>query len=61
MSLNLETATLIGEGEWVKDMAYRVYKQGPLYWAVIVYGKWDPHIDEESAIRIIEDEIYSYI
>jgi len=59
--LNVDTATLIGEGEWVKDSAYRVYEQDGKYYATIVVGHSNLEILDDMTIEIKEEDIEKYI
>ena len=54
-------ATLIGEGEWVKDSAYRVYQLGDLYIAIVVASNQDLWLVDETAEYISKEDISKYI
>ena len=59
--LDLDNAILIGEGEWHKDAAYRVYQQGDKYYAVLVVGHVNKEIDESTAVEITKSKISHFI
>jgi hypothetical protein len=59
--VNLEKATVIGEGEWIKDSAYRVYELDGKYYAVIVVGHSNKEILDDATIEIKEADISKYI
>jgi len=50
--VNLDNATFIGEGQWVKDSAYQVYELDGKYYSVIV-NEYSKEIDEDSITEII--------
>ncbi len=59
--VNLDNATFIGEGEWVKDSAYQVHKLDGKYYTVIVNGYNSREIDEDSIREIKEEDVSNYI
>lgn len=59
--VNLDGAVLVGEGEWVKDSAYRVYKLGGKYYSVIVIGQMNLELFEDSIQEIQAGDIGKYI
>ena len=59
--VNLDNAKLIGEGEWVKDSAYRVYELDGKYYSVIVIGQSNKEIMDGSIIEIPKENISKYI
>jgi hypothetical protein len=61
VKLDLEKATFIGEGDWVKDSAYQVYEQDGKYYAVIVIGHTNKEIMDDMTIEIKKEEINQYI
>ena len=61
VKLDLEKATLIGEGKWFKDSAYRVYEQDGKYYAAIVIGHSNLDIDDDMTIEIKKEDIKQYI
>lgn len=58
--IDLNNATFIGEGEWVKDSAYQVYELGGKYYSVIVNG-YNKEIDEDSIAEISKEDISKYV
>ncbi len=59
--VNLENATFIGEGKWVKDSAYQVYELDGKYYAVIVVGHSNREILDETIIEIEKQNINKFI
>ena len=59
--IDLDKATLVGEGPWVKDSAYRVYELEGKYYSVIVIGQQNLEIFEDSIQEIPFDDIGKYI
>lgn len=59
--VNLDKAEFIGEGEWVKNSAYQVYKLGGKYYSVIVNDMMSKWIMEDTITEIREDQIKYYI
>ena len=59
--IDLDKATFIGEGEWVKDSAYQVYEFEGKYYACIVVITDYEEILENSIIEILKEEISQYI
>jgi hypothetical protein len=59
--VNLDKATFIGEGKWVKDVANQVYEQDGQYYAVTVVDPLNKEIMEELTIEIEEKDINKYI
>lgn len=59
--IDFSKASLIGEGEWVKDSAYQVYELYGKYYAVIVCGRNDKQLMEETAEEIPIEKIGDYI
>lgn len=59
--VNLDKAVLVGEGEWVKDSAYRVYELDGKYYSVIVIGQMNLEIFEDSIQEIQFEDISKYI
>lgn len=59
--VDFEKASLIGEGEWIKDSAYRVYELYGKYYAVVVYDKQNMWLMEETAEEIPIGKIGEYI
>lgn len=55
------TAAFVGEGEWIKDSCYHVYKVNNKIYAVIVYDKMSKWVMDESIKEIQESEINQYI
>lgn len=56
-----DEAELIGEGPWVKDSAYRVYKVDGKYFTIIVYNQMNLDLMDDSIKEIKEEEIIQYI
>jgi hypothetical protein len=54
-------AEFIGEGEWTKDSAYRVYKVDDKYYSIIVYDKMNLWLLEDSVKEISPSELDMYI
>jgi len=52
---------LIGEGPWVKDAAYRVYKVDGKYYVIIVYNSSSCWLMKETLEEIEKEEIKNYI
>ena len=59
--INLEKATFIGEGKWVKDAAHQVYEQDGRYYVVTVVDPLNKEIMDELTIEIEEKDINKYI
>ena len=59
--VNLDDAKLIGEGEWIKDSAYRVYELDGKFYAVAVVGHSNKEILDDMTIEIKEEDISKYI
>ena len=59
--INLDNATFIGEGKWVKDSAYQVYELDGKYYAVIVVGHSNREILDETIIEIEKQNINKFI
>ena len=59
--IDLDNATFIGEGEWVKDSAYQVYELDGKYYSVIVIGQSNKEIMDNSITEIPKENISKYI
>jgi hypothetical protein len=59
--IDLDSAKLIGEGEWVKDSAYQVYELDGKYYSVIVIGQSNKEIMDNSITEIAKENISKYI
>ena len=59
--INLDNATFIGEGKWVKDSAYQVYELNGKYYSVIVIGHTNKEIMDDTITEIKEEDISKYI
>jgi len=59
--INNNTAEFIGEGKWIKDSAYRVYKVNGKWYAIIIYDSMSLYLMDDSLIEIKEEEITNYI
>lgn len=59
--VDLSKATLIGEGEWIKDSAYQVYELDGKYYSVIVIGHSNKEIMEDTVTEIKVEDISKYI
>jgi ribosomal protein S4E len=59
--VNLDKATFIGEGKWVKDAALQVYEQDGRYYVVTVVDPLNKEIIDELTIEIEEKDINKYI
>ena len=59
--VNLDDAKLIGEGEWIKDSAYRVYELDGKFYAVVVVGHSNKETLDDMTIEIKEEDISKYI
>ena len=59
--VNLDNAKLIGEGEWVKDSAYRVYELDGKFYSVIIISLMNMELLEDTIEEIKEEEIKNYI
>lgn len=58
---DLDTATFIGEGKWVKNSAHQVYEQAGRYFAVVVVDQMNREILEDSIVEIAKSEVSQYI
>ena len=52
---------LVGEGHWVKDAAYQVYKVDEKYFTIIVYDHDSHWLMDSTLKQITKDEIKNYI
>ncbi len=59
--VDLDKATFIGEGKWVKDSAYQVYELDGKYYSVIVIGHTNKEIMDDSITEIAKEDISKYI
>jgi hypothetical protein len=59
--IDLDSAKLISEGEWVKDSAYQVYELDGKYYSVIVIGQSNKEIMDNSITEIAKENISKYI
>ncbi len=59
--INLDEAKFIGEGKWVKDSAYQVYKLDGKFYAAIVIGHSNKELLDDMTIEIKEEDISKYI
>lgn len=59
--IDLDRATLVGEGKWVKDSAHRVYELDGKYFSVIVIGQQNLELFEDSIQEIQFEDISKYI
>lgn len=59
--INLDKATFIGEGKWIKDSAYQVYELDGKYYSVIVYDWQNKWIMDDTIKEIKKEEINHYI
>jgi len=59
--VNLDNATLIEEGKWVKDSAYQVYEFDSKFYAVIVVGHSNREILDDMTVEIKKEDISKYI
>ena len=59
--INLDNATFLGEGKWVKDSAYQVYELDGKYYAVIVVGHSNREILDDSIVEIEKQNINKFI
>ena len=58
---NLKNATFIGEGRWIKNSAYQVYKLEEKYYAVVVVEQMNKELMEDTIIEIGKEDINKYI
>jgi hypothetical protein len=56
--INLDNAKLIGEGEWTKFSAYRVYELDGKFYAVMVLSDSSELL---GAVEIKKEDISTYI
>lgn len=56
-----DEAEMVGEGPWVKDSAYRVYKVDDKFYAIIVYDSMSYYLMDETLEEIKEEQIENYI
>ena len=59
--IDLDKATLIGEGKWFKNSAYQVYELNGKYYSVIVYDNQNRWVMDETIEEIKFEDIESYI
>ena len=59
--IDLDKATFIGEGKWVKDSAYQVYELGGKYYSVVVVGQMNREILEDTITEISAEEVDGFI
>jgi len=59
--INLDNATFIGEGEWVKDSAYQVYELNGKFYTAIVVGHTNREILDDSIVEIEKEDISKFI
>jgi hypothetical protein len=59
--INKDEAELIGEGPWIKDGAYRVYKVDGKFYTIIVYDWQNLWLMDDTLEEIKEEEIENYI
>jgi hypothetical protein len=59
--LNLDKATFIGEGKWVKNVAHQVYEQDGQYYAVTVVDQLNKEIMDDLTFEIEEKDINQYL
>ena len=59
--INKDEAELIGEGPWVKDGAYRIYKVDGKFYSIIVYDWQNLWLMDDTLEEIKEEEIGNYI
>jgi len=52
---------LIGEGKWIKDSAYQVFKYGERYFVWVVYDSASNYVLDDSLCEIEEENIGSYL
>ena len=60
-AINNDTAELIGEGPWVKDSAYRVYKVDGKFYSIIIYDSMNLYLMDDTLEEIKESEIQEYV
>jgi len=56
-----DEAELIGEGKWVKDGAYQVYKVDGKFYSIILCGWQNKELMDDTLEEIKEEEIEQYI
>lgn len=54
-------AELVGESEWYKDSAYRVYQVDGKYYAIVVYDRMNHWLEESTIEEIAPSELDKYI
>lgn len=59
--INLDNATFIGEGKWVKNSAYQVYELDGKYYSVVVVDSMNKELLEDTITEIQSKEIDLYI
>jgi hypothetical protein len=56
-----DEAELVGESEWFKDSAYRVYQVDGKYYAIVVYDKMNHWLEESTIEEISPSDLDKYI
>ena len=59
--LNLDKATFIGEGKWVKNVAHQVYEQDGQHYVVTVVDQLNKEIMDDLTFEIEEKDINQYL
>lgn len=59
--IDLDKATFIGEGKWVKDSAYQVYELDGKYYSAVVVGQMNREILEDTITEISAEEVDGFI
>ena len=59
--IDLHKAKFVGEGEWVKDSAYQVYELDGKYYSVIVVGRMNKELMENTITEIRFEDIEKYV
>jgi len=56
-----DKAKFIGQGDWVKDSAYQVYKYNGKFYSIVVYDSMNCWLMDDSIEEIQENEVVKYI
>ncbi len=56
-----DRSRFVGEGEWEKDSCYQVHEVDGKFYAIIVAGKRDKWLMDETLQEIKEEDIEKYV
>jgi hypothetical protein len=60
-SISNDNSRLVGQGEWTKDSCYQVHEVDGKFYAIIVSGRCDMWLVDETLQEIKEEEIVQYV